>query len=533
MFWRCLSGVLLALLWFCSATLADQPTLAATADEAPRQNTALDFAASQPVIDLGPSVLLQALRETSDPNGSWFTIAVQNRSTQPVARVLTSVDPPGAALASAPMRGRPALIECAASDTAIVIERDPAFSQAAFRVIVPPGRVATLALHFEYVAGRPVVLAWMEPALIASNRQASILSGLVWGLLTAAAAFAAGAAALSWRLFPSWAALFLLAVLIAELTRSGTFDMTALTAFGGPYALLALAIGVAVAAAIRLVDYVAPFEAFLSGAARWRDGAALAALGLGIAAYAGVPFASVAVRAIALLAASLAAGYLAHCGRIGIAAARRLAPAATIFALVTAAAACNAFGLFGVNLVAPGAISGFSAAGALLIALATAIPAEHSVERVRELREAHKHDDLQATVTDEAIEQEWEMAAVAASHQGVFNLDLPTGRLTLSAEGASLIGLSSNPVELSSEEWLKRIHPDDRIVYEQALGAYRHRSGTAFRVEFRVRAAGGRTVWCELRATMTGQTVEAERCLGLIADVTGRKNFEAATASGF
>ena len=39
-----------------------------------------------------------------------------------------------------------------------------------------------------------------------------------------------------------------------------------------------------------------------------------------------------------LAKAALAAGYLAHCGRMGVATARRLAPAATIFALVTAAA---------------------------------------------------------------------------------------------------------------------------------------------------------------------------------------------------
>jgi diguanylate cyclase (GGDEF)-like protein len=75
---------------------------------------------------------------------------------------------------------------------------------------------------------------------------------------------------------------------------------------------------------------------------------------------------------------------------------------------------------------------------------------------------------------------------------------------------------------------MERVHPDDRIVFEQALTTYRQHPGTAFRVEFRFRVAGGRTVWCELRATMTGQATEAERCLGLIADVTARKRFDTA-----
>jgi diguanylate cyclase (GGDEF)-like protein len=500
------------------------------ADEAPRENTALDFAVTPPVIDLGPSALPRGLKDPSDPNGAWFTLAIQNRGATPVARVLTAVDSPGTALAFAPRQGRPMLVEAAVSDASVVIERAIAFGPDAFRVLVPAGRVATLALHLENVEARPSLLAWTEPALIANNRQTAVLVGLVSGLLTAAMAFAAGAAVLSSRIFPRWAAVFLFGVLLAELTEAGVFDASALSAVRGPYALFALAISVAVAAGIRLVDYVAPFEAFRPGAALWRDAASLVVLAVGIAAYAGLDFAGVAVRLIALAAAAAAAGYLAHCGRIGIAAARRLAPAATIFALVTAAASFNALGFFGVNLVASGAIAGFSAAGALLVALATAIPVEHSVERLRELRETHKGDDNQATITDEAIEQERELAAVAASHQGVFDLDLRTGLLSLSAEASSLLGLNAGAVELNRESWLERIHGDDRIIYEQALTTYRHHAGMAFRVEFRVRAAGGRTAWCELRATMTGRGSEAERCLGLIADVTARKNFDAAEA---
>jgi diguanylate cyclase (GGDEF)-like protein/PAS domain S-box-containing protein len=425
------------------------------------------------------------------------------------------------------------LVEAAVSDPAVLIERTVAFGPNAFRVFVPPGRSGTLALHFENVTGRPTILAWTEPALIANNRQAAVLAGLVSGLLMAAMAFAAGGAVLTSRIFPRWAALFLAAVLIAQLTVTGIFDSSGLTALGGPYSLFALALALAMGAAIRLLDYVAPLEALYPRAARWRDHAALAVVVIGVAAYAGLPFAGLLIRLLAIAGAAAAAGYLAHCGRIGIASARRLAPAATIFALVTTAAALNALGLFGVNLVATGAIGGFSAAGALLVALATTLPVEHSVGRLRQLHEAHRYDDVQATITDEAMEHARELAAVMASHQGVFDLDLETGLLSLSAEAASFIGLPAAAVELNRETWLERIHPDDRHVYEQALATYRHHTGTAFRVEFRVRAAAGRTAWCELRATMTGQASEAERCLGLIADVTARKLSDAIESPGF
>ena len=508
--------------------------VAARAEEAPAPRiTAIDFAAPQPVIDLGPSAAPRGLEDPSDPNGAWFTIAVQNRGAAPTARVLTAADPPGAGLAIGPPAGRPMLLEAAGSDPAAIIERAVAFGPNAFRVFIPPGRSATLALHFANVEGNPTILAWTEPALIANNRQAAVLAGLVSGLLTAAMAFAAGGAVLTSRIFPRWAALFLCALLIAQLTVTGIFDSSALTMLSGPYSLFALALALAMAAAIRLVDYVAPFEAVYPRVGQWRDRAALAVVVIGVAAYAGLPFAGLLIRLLAIAGAAAAAGYLAHCGRIGIASARRLAPAATIFALVTTAAALNALGLFGVNLVAAGAVGGFSAAGALLVALATTLPVEHSVERLRKLHEEHRHDDVQAIVTDEAMEHARELEAVTASHQGVFDLDLETGLLSLSAEAASFIGLPAGAVELNRETWLERIHPEDRMVYEQALATYRHHTGMAFRVEFRVRAAAGRTAWCELRATMTGQASEAERCLGLIADVTARKVLDAAGAAGF
>jgi diguanylate cyclase (GGDEF)-like protein len=486
---------------------------------------ALDFAVSPPVIDLGPSVQPRIASDAADPNGSWFTLAVQNASDLPVARVLTAAEPATAALALAALPGRPALIEAAVPDSSVLIERAVAFGANAFRVLLPPGRTANLALHFENVAGRPTVLAWTEPALIAHNRQAAVLSGLVAGLLAAAMAFAAGAAVLTSRLFPRWAALFLLAVLIAELTIIGLFDGRILTALSGPYALFSLALAVAIAAGVRLVDYVAPFEAFHPKAAQWRDWASIAIIAIGIAAYAGAPIAGLTVRIIALVTAAGFAGYLAHCGRIGIAAARRLAPAATIFALVTAVAALNALGFFGVNLVAASAIGGFAAAGTMLVALATAVPVEHSIERLRKFEKAHRHDDVQALITDEAYDEMRDRAALAASHQGVFDFDFETGLLSLSAEAASLLGLPLGAVELSREAWLESIHSDDRLLFEQALATYRPHTGAAFRVEFRIHV-GGRTVWCELRATMTGQASEAERCLGLIADVSARKNLD-------
>jgi PAS domain S-box-containing protein len=351
------------------------------------------------------------------------------------------------------------------------------------------------------------------------------LDGLIVGLLTAAALLSGAAALLSSRVFAGWTALFLFAILMAELTSAGFLDFTPLVALTGPYTLFALWTALAIAAGIRVVDYVAPFEAFWRKGAKWRDRIALAVIGLGIVAYASAPLAGLLVRILALAGAAAAAGYLAHCGRIGVAAARRLAPAATVFALVTAAAGLNALGAFGVNLTASSALSGFSAAGALLVALASTIPAEHSVERLRGLHRAHRDDDLQAVRTDEVIGREWETAAMAASQQGVFDLDLITGTLSLSHQAAAIFGLQPAPVELRIKAWSKRIVREDWDFLRETLDSYRDRPETPFRVEFRTETNDVQR-WCELRATVTGRAETAERCFGLIADISTRKNSE-------
>lgn len=507
----------LALLLICGTAHAQQAA----------PSRAIEFGAPQPVIDLGPTLARERLSEPGDRRGSWFSIDVQNTQPAPVTRVLTAFSPAGIALEFEQFPARPAITQVIPSDPMTIVESAPAFGANAFRVLLPPHRNATLTLHLENAASRQPVLAWTEPALIANNRQTSILDGLIWGLLTAGVIVSSASAAILSRMLAGWSGLFLFSVLMADLTTSGFLDSTALVRLGGPYALFALWTALAIAAAIRVIDYVAPFEAFWRGAARWRDRVALAVTGVGLAAYAGAPLAGVLVRLIALCGAAAAAGYLSHCGRIGVAAARRLAPAATVFALVTAAAGFNTLGFFGVNLTASAALSGFAAAGALLVAVASTIPAEHSIGRLRDLREAHRQDDLQATATDEAIQREWESAAMAASQQGVFDLDLESGSLSLSSQAASVLGFRPAPIELKAEVWTERIAPEDWDFLRETIIAYRSRVKTPFRIEFRI-LAGGRQTWCELRAIVTGKIDSAEHCLGLIADITAQKSAEAA-----
>jgi diguanylate cyclase (GGDEF)-like protein/PAS domain S-box-containing protein len=520
--------------WLSCVTIAFAQADIPVTEPTEATTSALNLAAPEALLDLGPSLSARDVNDPSNPDNAWFTLPVQNRSNTPVVRVLAAADRPEAALAASPPRSRPVLIETASSNPDIVLERSPGFGEHTFRLVIPPNNAGTLALHFQGVKAAPSLLAWTESALVSHNQQYALLTGLVSGLLIAATAFAVGTAILSKRAFARWAALFLAAVVVGELSRTGFFDTSWLTAFAGPYALSAFALSVGLACGIWLVDFVAPFAAISPWLSRLRDGVAIAILLIGVAAFVGLPYAGVAVRGLAVFGAAAAALYLAHCAHVGSSGARRLAPAATIFAVVTAAAMLNAFGLFGGNLVAPGAIGGFSAAGALLIALATAVPIEPAAEPVHASAKADAAEKRPAAIAPAAaaIAQVREHAALTASHQGVFDLDLHTGLVSLSAEAAELLGLPAGAVELSRETWASRIYPEDRETFAIAMDSYRQHPGVAFRIEFRVRGQGGRTVWFELRATMTGQSTEAERCLGLIADVTARKHAEISQTPG-
>src|SRR5215469_6549232 len=192
----------LVLLLVCGTVSAEQTAPAG----------AIDFAAPQPVIDLGPTLSRERLSEPGDPRGSWFSISVQNSQPVPVVRVLTAFSPAGLALAFEEFRARPAIAEVIPSDPATVVEIAPAFGADAFRVLLPPHRIATLTLHLENAAASQPVLAWTEPALIANNRQTSILDGLIWGLLTSAVIIPSASAAISSRMLAGWSGLFLFSV---------------------------------------------------------------------------------------------------------------------------------------------------------------------------------------------------------------------------------------------------------------------------------------------------------------------------------
>jgi diguanylate cyclase (GGDEF)-like protein/PAS domain S-box-containing protein len=468
---------------------------------------------------------------TEADGSSWYIVQVSNDSVRPATRVLMAGQPPRAALSVLPRRTRPAILALASSDSGTMVETAPAYGRRAWRVIVPPVSTVGLAIRVGSADRPPALSAWTEPALSSHNRQLAIFITAVGSLIAAAALITGGLAVLIGHAAPRWVALTLLMLLLSWLSGTGMFDGNLATRIGGPYGLSALLTALALAAGVRLADAISPLAETLPRYRKHLTWAIYGLIGLGALAYLGVPAATL-LTDIMIVAGSIAVGiYLVYCGRRGHRAAQVIAPAAIAFALVAIAGAVMGIGGLGETLTGPAATGGFAAAGAILLALAVIASEEIAVlpflhgSYAAKLLEAQTPED--ATQLDpNAPLNSLARAAIGAAHQGVFDLDFRAGLLTLSAEAAQMAGISSHAATLSHADWIALVHPEDREVYTQALEAYRQRSGLAFRLEFRARGQNGPYRWLELRATIVTEQEVPSDCLGLISDISQRKEAE-------
>lgn len=481
----------------------------------------------------GPEGVIE-LKETLGPykpapgvvSAGWFTFTATNESNRPMIRVLQAGQPPDTGLGILPRATRPAILQLVSTNPNVVVESASTYGRHAYLVTIPAAASAPLAVRIAGAQSPPSLLAWTEPALAGHDRQLAIFVAAVAALIGAAAAMAAGLAVMTHHGPPRWAALTLLLMLLTRLAVVGMFDGSLVTSIGGPYGLIAFFAGLTLAAGARLVDLIVPLKELWPAAEKWFDRSLFGLVGLSVLAYLGVPAATL-LTDIALLCGTLAlAAYLVYRGRKGSRTARVLTPSAGLFVLVALAAAFSAVGVFGSAPLMPDVAGCFAAAGAVVLVLAVATG--EGIAVLPFARQPHGAPSAQqspppppAPVPNAALE------AIDASRQGVFELDFADEATVLSREAAALIGLDAG--RMAHQLWVARVHSEDRGVYERAISDFRTRSGLAFRIEFRVRAEDGTYPWFELRATMKGpENQAAERCVGLLADITLRKESEAA-----
>jgi diguanylate cyclase (GGDEF)-like protein/PAS domain S-box-containing protein len=489
----------------------------------------VEFSNSSPRIELKAALSLYHAASNLEPDGSrWVIMTAANQLPRPVTRILVAEEEPDAALRIFPRRARPAIRQLAGSDPDVIAEPAQAYGRHAFRVTIPAARSVSLALRLSDSDEHPMVAAWTEGALAAHNRQLAVFFAAVAGLIAAALAITAGLAAKTGHAAPLWGALTLLALFLSRLATFGVFDSIGSTNIGGPYGLSAMLAGLTLAAGLRLTDTIAPLSEVWPRRAEPAKWGLVAVVMLSLLAFVGLPAAMLATDITVVAGTAAIVVYLVQCGRLGSQAAREAAPSAAIFSLVAGASAMVALGGFADSPAAPGVIGGFVSAGAVLLALAIAGGEGIAILPMRRLATAEGCTLPRAAATQDSrdIVDSIAAQAIGAAHQGVFDYDIENDRLRLSPEAAVLLGLKAGDTHFSSDHWIACIHPEDRDVYRSAIDDYRAHPGLTFRVEFRVASATGRYPWLELRATMMGEEARATRCLGLVADVSTRKESE-------
>jgi diguanylate cyclase (GGDEF)-like protein/PAS domain S-box-containing protein len=500
---------------------------AALAVAVPAQRPSIDFASSDAVTEVADSLQpYHAPSGKTEPDGSgWYLFTATNSSIRPAARVLQAAQPQSVSFRLLPRPTRPAILAVASSDSLVVIDKNAAYGRRAFRVIVPPATSVAIAVEIANAAEPPALLAWTEPALAAHNRQLAIFTTAVWALIGAAALLAAGLAVTLGHAPARWAAITLTLVLLERLSETGLFDASLATAVGGPYGLMAMFAGLSLVAAAMLSDAIVPaHDVWPPRYLRRIRFGLLGLCGIAVLAWFGIPAMTVIADSLVVLGMPLVAAYLIWRGRLGAQAARVAAPSALVFSLVVFASAIATMNNTG-DSWATSAAGAFAAAGSLLLALAIAAGEGIAVLPFQSVA-AHPDIDQPREVPVPGGFTSAALQAIGASHQGVFDLDFDAEAVKLSREAAMLLGLPVTPTRLPHEEWLDRVHPEDRETYAQAIDDYRSHPGIAFRVEFRVRSETGRYAWLELRATMQGERGPSHRCLGLMADITTRKETE-------
>ncbi len=114
--------------------------------------------------------------------------------------------------------------------------------------------------------------------------------------------------------------------------------------------------------------------------------------------------------------------------------------------------------------------------------------------------------------------------AQRGTNEGLWDWDPNTRYLYLSSRLLSLLGLKSDTLRTTGDEWLKLIHPDDRAHYRADVVAHLRGETDHFESEYRVADKDGKFHWVLARGLAhRNQQGRAVRIVGSIGDITARK----------
>src|SRR5262245_32531334 len=144
------------------------------------------------------------------------------------------------------------------------------------------------------------------------------------------------------------------------------------------------------------------------------------------------------------------------------------------------------------------------------------------------LEKQRAHDEREHAVLALRKSEERYALAVLGANDGIWDWDLQDQRIYLSERWKGILGSEPGEIGDDPQDWLGRIHPDDRASFETALDRHLRGELAHFACEHRVRHASGAWLWVLGRGlALRNAQGQPFRIAGSLTDVSRRKEAEA------
>ncbi|ANE53111.1 PAS domain-containing protein [Flavisolibacter tropicus] len=137
-------------------------------------------------------------------------------------------------------------------------------------------------------------------------------------------------------------------------------------------------------------------------------------------------------------------------------------------------------------------------------------------------------EDKKNQIALEEAERRWQYAS-EGSHQGLWDWDIQTGYTYYSPSYKRLYGFEDNELINHIDEWVSRIHPDDRHITDNALEKHLLSNQPIYDSTYRIKAKDGTYRWILSRGIIVSWDENGKplRMIGTHTDITSYKVTEA------
>ncbi|MBF0382756.1 MAG: transporter substrate-binding domain-containing protein [Magnetococcales bacterium] len=124
--------------------------------------------------------------------------------------------------------------------------------------------------------------------------------------------------------------------------------------------------------------------------------------------------------------------------------------------------------------------------------------------------------------------QERQELALKGGELGFWDVCLETGVTVVNKRYTEIFGFPLSQLELTRDEWMQRIHPDDKESVAAIGKRYRSGDSDIYEVEFRVITPKGDIRWVVSKGAVVERTTQNEvyRMVGTVQDISERKQIE-------